>query len=157
VRDARGGAADLLRERLREVARRSCATWPDHYVAVFARRAPRRSGRARRTFLPVTARRVRRAPDAARDGGRSRGSTWRSPHQRSRPASPGVISLQSEVGPLHPAGPPPRRPAPSAARVGSSTPRRARRARSEATAHVYAALARRGALTVLAEEEDALW
>ena len=89
VRDVRGGAADVLRERLREVAPSQLRDLADHYVAVFgtsAHLAAERAGAQRRARCSPRAwrscggRRTR-----TRGGGRSRGSTSASPPRRSRP------------------------------------------------------------------------
>jgi GntR family transcriptional repressor for pyruvate dehydrogenase complex len=168
VRVVRGGAGDVLRERLREVAPSQLRDLADHYVAVFgtsALLAAERAGGEDVRLLTEGVRELSGAPDAdARRRAESRFHVDVAAAAQSARLTRAVISLQSEVGPL------------LWLAATTDTARRevlgraqgiltavlagdAHRARSEATAHVYAALARASAvqLTVLAEEEDELW
>jgi len=168
VRNVRGGAADVLRERLREIAPSQLRDLADHYVAVFgtsAHLAAERAGAQDVRLLTEGVAELRRAPDAdARRRAESRFHVAVAAAAQSARLTREVISLQSEVGPLLWLA-----ATTDAARtevlgrvsgiLDAVRACDAAGARSEATAHVYAALARASAvqLTLLAEEEDALW
>jgi GntR family transcriptional regulator, transcriptional repressor for pyruvate dehydrogenase complex len=168
VRDVRGGAADVLRERLREVAPSQLRDLADHYVAVFgtsAHLAAERAGSHDVLLLTEGVAELRRAPDAdARRRAESRFHIDVAAAAQSARLTREVINLQSEVGPLLWLA-----ATTEAARAEVLTRASgildavcvcdAGAARSEATAHVYAALARASVLqlTLLGEEEDAPW
>ena len=117
VRDVRGGAADVLRERLREVAPSQLRDLADHYVAVSGTSALPRGGaggRAGRALLTDGVAELRRAPDAdARRRAESRFHVDVAAAAQSARLTRDVISLQSEVGPLLWLPPPPPRARPS--------------------------------------------
>jgi GntR family transcriptional regulator, transcriptional repressor for pyruvate dehydrogenase complex len=158
----------VLRERLREVAPSQLRDLADHYVAVFgtsAHLAAERAGAQDVRLLTEGVAELRRAPDAdARRRAESRFHVAVAAAAQSARLTREVISLQSEVGPLLWLA-----ATTDAARAEVLTRASgildavcacdAGAARSAATAHVYAALARASVvqLTLLAEEEDAPW
>ena len=176
VRDVPAEPADLLRERLREVAPSQLRDLADHYVAVFghsAQLAAERAGGEDIRLLTEDVAELRRAlgivaeVDADADAGRR--AEWRfhvdvAAAAQSPRLTRTVMGLQSEVGPLlWLAATTDTARAEVLARVqgilDAVRAGDAQRARSAATAHVYAALARASVvqLTLLAEDEDAQW
>jgi GntR family transcriptional repressor for pyruvate dehydrogenase complex len=165
VRDVRGGASGLVRERLREVSPSELRDLADHYVAISgtsALLAAYRAGEHGVALITASLAELEHAADAA---GRRRAESRFQVELAAAAQSPrltrATISLQSEVGPLlwlATAGDADRaevlrrhREILAAVVAGDGT-----RARSHAVAHIYAALARASALqlTFLAEHED---
>jgi GntR family transcriptional regulator, transcriptional repressor for pyruvate dehydrogenase complex len=174
VRDVPAEPADLLRERLREIAPSQLRDLADHYVAVFghsAQLAAERAGSEDVRLLTEDVAELRRAleMDAEIDADAGRRAEWRfhvdvAAAAQSPRLTRTVMGLQSEVGPLlWLAATTETARAEVLARVqGILDAVRAcdaQRARSAATAHVYAALARASVvqLTLLAEDEDEPW
>jgi len=168
VRDVRGGAADVLRERLREVAPSQLRDLADHYVAVFgtsAHLAAERAGAQDVRLLTEGVAELRRAPDAdARRRAESRFHIHVAAAAQSARLTREVINLQSEVGPLlwlaaTTDGARAEVLARASGILDAVCACDAGAARSEATAHVYGALARASVLqlSLLGEEEDAPW
>jgi GntR family transcriptional regulator, transcriptional repressor for pyruvate dehydrogenase complex len=168
VRDVPGEPAAVLRERLREVAPSQLRDLADHYVAVFghsAYLAAERAGGEDVRLLTEDVGELRRAPDA--EAGRR--AEWRfhvdvAAAAQSPRLTRTVLGLQSEVGPLLwlSATTDVARSEVLTRVEGILDAVRAcdpHRARSEATAHVYAALARASVvqLTLLAEDEVDGW
>ena len=165
VRDVRGEASELLRDRLREVSPSDLRDLADHYVAISgtsALLAAYRAGEQEVALITASVSELERASDAA---GRRRAESRFQVELAAAAQSPrltrATITLQSEVGPLlwlatasdadrsevlrrH-------REVLAAVVAGDGT-----RARSHAVAHIYAALARAIALqlTLLVEDED---
>lgn len=168
VQDVRGGAADVLRERLRSVGPSQLRDLADHYVAVFgtaALLAADRAGPEEIALLSKGVAELGRAPDAdARRRAESRFHVDVAAAAQSPRLTREVIGLQSEVGPL----------LWLAATTGAARAEvrlrltgildavregDGRHARAEAVAHVYAAQARASALqlTLLGEEDPGPW
>jgi DNA-binding FadR family transcriptional regulator len=164
VRDVRGGASELLRERLREVSPSELRDLADHYVAISgtsALLAADRAGEHDVKLIADSVAELERATDAA---GRRRAESRFHVELAAAAQSPrltrAVISMQSEVGPLLWLA-----TTSDAARAEVLERHReilaavvagdGGRARAQATAHVYAALSRASALhlTLLAEDE----
>ena len=128
VRNVRGGAADVLRERLREIAPSQLRDLADHYVAVFgtsAHLAAERAGAQDVLLLTEGVAELRRAPDAdARRRAESRFHVAVAAAAQSARLTREVISLQSEVGPLlgSPRPPTPHGPRCTPGSRASSTP-----------------------------------
>lgn len=168
VRDVPGGAGDVLRERLREVGPGELRDLADHYAAVFgtsARLAADRAGAQDVARLASGVTELRGAADAdARRRAESRFHVDVAAAAQSPRLTREVIGLQSEVGPLLwlAAATPAARSEVllrleeivEAVRAGDGP-----RARAQATAHVYAALARASAtqLALLGEEDPGPW
>ncbi|HEX5813519.1 MAG TPA: FCD domain-containing protein [Pseudonocardia sp.] len=172
VRDVPAEPADLLLERLREIAPSQLRDLADHYVAVFghsAQLAAERAGGADVRLLTEDVAELRRAVEVDADVDAGRRAEWRfhvdvAAAAQSPRLTRTVMGLQNEVGPLlWLAATTDTARAEVLARVqGILDAVRtcdAQRARSAATAHVYAALARASVvqLTLLAEDEDAPW
>lgn len=155
VRDVRGGAADVLRERLREVAPSQLRDLADHYVAVTgtaALLAADRAGEQDVALLTAGVGELERATDA---GGRRRAESRFHVELAAAAQSPRLtraeIALQTEVGPLLwlPTAPPAAQAEQvrqHAAIVEAVAAGDGQRARAHAVAHVYAALARASVL-----------
>lgn len=168
VRDAPGGAGDVLRERLRAVGPSQLRDLADHYVAVFgtsAQLAADRAGEQDVAQLADGVAELRRAADAdARRRAESRFHVDVAAAAQSPRLTREVIALQSEVGPLLWLA-----ATTSAARdevrlrlegiVDAVRAGDGSRARAQAVAHVYAALARASALqlVLLGEEDPQPW
>ncbi|WP_433276351.1 FadR/GntR family transcriptional regulator [Pseudonocardia xinjiangensis] len=165
VRHVRGGAAELLRERLREVSPAELRDLADHYAAISgtsALLAAHRAGEPDLALITDSVSELQRAADAA---GRRRAVSRFQVELAAAAQSPrlirAVIGMQAEVGPLlwlATTGDADRvevlrrhREIHAAVLAGDGT-----RARAQAVAHVYGALARAGALqrTLLAGDED---
>jgi DNA-binding FadR family transcriptional regulator len=164
VRDVPGGASAVLRERLREVSPSQLRDLADHYVALSGTSALLAADRAAAADLALIADSVaalERAADAdARRRAESRFQVELAAAAQSPRLTRAVIGMQAEVGPLLwlAAGTP-------AARLDVLVKHReilaavtagdGPGARAVAAAHVYAALARAGALqlTVLGEDD----
>ena len=165
VRDVRGGTTDLLRERLCEVSPSELRDLADHYAAISgtsALLAADRAGEQEVALITASVSELARATDApGRRRAESRFQVELAAAAQSPRLTRATISLQSEVGPLLWLA-----TASEADRVEVLRRHRAilaavvagdgARARSQAVAHVYGALARAGALqlTLLAEGED---
>jgi GntR family transcriptional regulator, transcriptional repressor for pyruvate dehydrogenase complex len=164
VRDVRGGASEVLRERLREVSPSELRDLADHYVAISgasALLAADRAGEHDVALIADSLAELERATDAA---GRRRAESRFHIELAAAAQSPrltrAVISMQAEVGPL-------LWLATTGAAARAEVLERHReilaavvagdggRARAQAAAHVYAALARASALqlALLAEDE----
>jgi GntR family transcriptional regulator, transcriptional repressor for pyruvate dehydrogenase complex len=168
VRDVPGGAGDVLRERLRAVGPSQLRDLADHYVAIFgtaAQLAADRAGDHDVALLAEGVAELRRAPDAdARRRAESRFHTELAAAAQSPRLTREVIGLQSEVGPLlwlaattDAARDEVRQRLEgvlAAVRNGDGA-----QARAQASAHVYAALARASALqlVLLGEEDPGPW
>jgi GntR family transcriptional regulator, transcriptional repressor for pyruvate dehydrogenase complex len=165
VRDVRGEASDLLRDRLREVSPSELRDLADHYVAISgtsALLAAYRAGEQEVALITATVSDLESATHAAaRRRAEFRFQVELAAAAQSPRLTRATISLQSEVGPLlwlATVGDADRadvlrrhREILAAVAAGDGT-----RARSHAVAHVHAALARAIALqlTLLAEGED---
>ena len=154
VRDVRGNAA-ALHERLRAVSPSELRDLADHYVAVFgtsAHLAAERAGAQDVRLLTEGVAELRRAPDAdARRRAESRFHVAVAAAAQSARLTREVISLQSEVGPLlwlaaTTDGARAEVLARASGILDAVCACDAGAARSEATAHVYGALARASVL-----------
>jgi GntR family transcriptional regulator, transcriptional repressor for pyruvate dehydrogenase complex len=166
VREHRGGASAVLRERLREISPSELRDLADHYVALSGTSALLAADRAGEQDVALITDSVAALERAADADGRRRAESRFHVELAAAAQSPrltrAVIGMQAEVGPVLwlSAGTPAaradvlhkHREILAAVRAGDG-----HRARAVATAHVYAALARASAvqLTVLGEEEDA--
>lgn len=158
VQEVRGGAGDVLRERLCAVGPSQLRDLADHYVAVFgtaAQLAAERAGEQEIALLGEGVAELDRAPDA--DGRRRAESRFHvdvAAAAQSPRLTREVIGLQSEVGPLLwlAATTPAARDEVRLRLAGVLDAVRsgdAQRARAQATVHVYAAQARASALQLV--------
>ncbi|MCE0761617.1 GntR family transcriptional regulator [Pseudonocardia kujensis] len=164
VRDIRTSGADLLHERLREVSPSELRDLADHYVAIAGTSALLAADRAGRDDLDLLTASVDELARAADAGSRRRAEARFHVELAAAAQSPrltrAVIDLQSEVGSLlWLAATTPAAHTDVVARyrqvLDAVVAGDGQRARAQAVAQVYAALARASAiqLTLLGEEE----